>query len=111
LAPAAGEKGVDGTDTQVDLAGGAPRRRMARGPAGSGPLPSTGSPKALTTRPSQARVGRTVGSLSASSARRPSPTPSSVPKDMASARPARNPTTSQGTRRRLRSITSQREPM
>ena len=90
--------------------GGVARRRQASASLGNGPLPSIGSPKAFTTRPSQARLGRITGSLSTSSARQPRPTPSSEPKAMASARPVRNPTTSQGMHWPARLMTSQREP-
>ncbi|MGY3294109.1 hypothetical protein ACVWWP_007176 [Bradyrhizobium sp. LM3.6] len=39
--------------------GGELRYGIGAGPCGSGPLPSIGSPSALTTRPSQAAQGRT----------------------------------------------------
>ena len=40
--------------------GGAARKGQARGPVGSGPLPSTGAPRPLTTRP-QPGLGRPQG--------------------------------------------------
>ena len=70
--------------------------------------PSTGSPRALTTRPSQWSEGKTEARSSLTSASQPRPTPSRVPSGISSALPCRKPTTSHGTRRWSRAIRVQR---
>ena len=52
---------------------------------GSGPLPSIGSPIALTTRPSQPADGRTWPAALAITARQPRRTPSRLPNGISTA--------------------------
>jgi hypothetical protein len=91
-------------------AGGLARRSRSSAPGAIGPLPSMGSPKALTTRPSRASDGRTVPAAEASEARAPSRTPSSEPKGRQSARSPRKPTTSTPTVEPPKPVTVSREP-
>ena len=76
--------------------GGELRNGIGDGPCGSGPLPSIGSPSALTTRPSQADDGRTCAAALAITARQPRRTPSSPANGITIALLPVKPITSQG---------------
>ena len=76
--------------------GGVPRNGYGTGPDGSGPLPSIGSPMALTTRPSQPCEGRTEPGTENTTARQPRRTPSSGANGISRALGPANPTTSHG---------------
>jgi hypothetical protein len=76
--------------------GGALRKGAGEGPGGSGPLPSTGSPMALTTRPSQPAEGRTAAGTEVTTAPQPRRTPSSAANGISSAFAPVKPTTSHG---------------
>ena len=76
--------------------GGALRNGAGDAPGGSGPLPSMGSPMALTTRPSQRADGRTAAGTEVTTARQPRRTPSSAANGISKALAPVKPTTSHG---------------
>src|SRR5207302_3405602 len=76
--------------------GGRLRYGIGDGPCGSGPLPSIGSPIALSTRPSHAADGRTWLAAFAITARQPRRTPSSPANGITTALLPVKPITSEG---------------
>lgn len=79
--------------------GGELRYAIGDAPWVNGPLPSIGSPMALTTRPSQEADGRTWLAALAITARHPRLTPSSPANGMTTALFPVKPITSQGMKR------------
>src|SRR5206468_7308186 len=79
--------------------GGVLRNGIGEDPCGNGPLPSIGSPSALTTRPSQAAEGRTWLAALAITALQPRRTPSSPANGITTALLPEKPITSQGIER------------
>jgi hypothetical protein len=104
LAATAGEEGIECAHAEIERRADAlPCMRgrrcsadtdKATRPAGSGPLPSIGSPMALTTRPSQPSEGRTAAGADETMARQPRRTPSSAPNGISRALLPEKPTTS-----------------